>query len=57
MTAILLLELKNGSNGSSSRSTRPVAGRQGHDARPALLIEDATKRFMVGRKRKPVTAI
>ena len=54
MTATLLPELKNGS---PSRSTRPVAGRHGRDAVPALLIEDASKRFIVGRRRKPVAAI
>ena len=56
MTAILLPELKNGSNGSPGRSTEPVALHPRH-AQPALLIEDAGKRFVVGRKRKPVTAI
>ena len=57
MTAILLPGLKNGSNGSSSRATRPVSLRQRRDSLPALLIEDASKRFVVGRRRKPVVAI
>jgi len=57
VTAILLPGLKNGSNGSSSRATRPVSLRQRRDALPALLIEDASKRFVVGRRRKPVVAI
>ena len=57
MTATLLPELKNGSNGSPGRSTQPVAIHPRQTARPALLIEDAGKRFIVGRKRKPVTAI
>jgi ABC-2 type transport system ATP-binding protein len=54
VTATLLPELNNGSPG---RPTWPVAIRQGRDALPALLIEDVSKRFVVGRKRKPVTAI
>ncbi len=57
MTAILIPELKNGSNGSPSPPTRPVAAHPHHVAQPALLIEDASKRFIVGRKRKPVVAI
>ncbi|MGZ8437897.1 MAG: ABC transporter ATP-binding protein [Candidatus Limnocylindrales bacterium] len=57
MTAILLPELKNGSNGSPGGSTEPVAIHPRRDAQPALLIEDASKRFVVGRKRKPVIAI
>jgi ABC-2 type transport system ATP-binding protein len=54
VTATLLPELKNGS---SNRSTQPVPIRLGRHALPALLIEDASKRFVVGRKRKPVAAI
>jgi ABC-2 type transport system ATP-binding protein len=55
VTATLLPELKNGS---PSRSARPMElGRDRPFAMPALLIEDATKRFVVGRKRKPVIAI
>jgi ABC-2 type transport system ATP-binding protein len=57
VTATLKPELKNGF---PSPFTRPLAGpldgtRQ--SPLPALLIEDATKRFVVGRKRKPVVAI
>jgi ABC-type glutathione transport system ATPase component len=33
------------------------AARTVGDAVPALLVEGVTKRFVVGRKRKPVTAI
>jgi ABC-type polysaccharide/polyol phosphate transport system ATPase subunit len=54
VTATLLPELKNGS---PSRATQPVALGRGRDAVPALLIENATKRFVVGRKRKSVIAI
>ena len=57
MTAILLPELKNGSDGSRSPSSQPVATHPRPVAQPALLIEDASKRFIVGRKRKPVIAI
>jgi ABC-2 type transport system ATP-binding protein len=34
-----------------------TAARTFDDAVPALLVESVTKRFVVGRKRKPVTAI
>jgi ABC-2 type transport system ATP-binding protein len=57
VTATLKPELKNGF---SSPFTPPLAGPLGgtqQSAVPALLIEGATKRFMVGRKRKPVIAI
>jgi ABC-type multidrug transport system, ATPase component len=54
VTATVIPELKNGSPG---RTTQPMAAQAGRAAVPALLIEDATKRFMVGRKRKPVIAI
>ena len=57
MTAILLPELKNGSNGSPGLPVRPLAVQARPSAQPALLIEDASKRFVVGRKRKPVVAI
>ena len=38
---------------------QPIAARLqvGHDAVPALLVDHVTKRFVVGRKRKPVTAV
>jgi ABC-2 type transport system ATP-binding protein len=57
VTAILLPELKNGSDGSPSRTAQPVASQPRLVALPALLIEDASKRFIVGRRRKPVAAI
>jgi ABC-2 type transport system ATP-binding protein len=57
VTATLLPELKNRSNGSPSRPTQSVAIHPRLVALPALLIEDASKRFIVGRKRKPVVAI
>jgi ABC-2 type transport system ATP-binding protein len=56
VTALLSPELKNGSTGHSrvpieaSPSRRPTA-------EPALLIEDVSKQFVVGRKKKSVTAI
>jgi ABC-2 type transport system ATP-binding protein len=34
-----------------------ATARTADDATPALLVEGVTKRFIVGRKRKPVTAI
>jgi ABC-2 type transport system ATP-binding protein len=57
VTATLLPELKNGSNGPPGQPTQPVALHPRLVAQPALLIEDASKRFIVGRKRKPVVAI
>ncbi len=38
---------------------QPMAARPevGHDAVPALLVDHVTKRFVVGRKRKPVIAV
>ena len=57
MTATLDPQLKNGS---TSKPVQPLAA-QPVPVRPAdppaLLIEDVSKRFMVGRKKKPVTAI
>ena len=55
MTATLTPELKNGSSG----LTLPAGlGRPTErSAVPALVIEDVSKRFVVGRNRKPVTAI
>ena len=49
MTILLEPELKSGTAGPPA-PTGPASP-------PALLIEDVTKRFTVGRKRKPVTAI
>jgi ABC-2 type transport system ATP-binding protein len=58
VTATLDPQLKNGS---TSRPVQPLAARPVPVRRPAgppaLLIEDVSKRFMVGRKKKPVTAI
>jgi len=48
-------------NGSTSKPVRPLAAQPVPARRPAgppaLLIEDVSKRFVVGRKKKPVTAI
>jgi ABC-2 type transport system ATP-binding protein len=57
VTAILLPELKNGSSGSPSRPTQTALAGPRSGGGPALLIEDAGKRFVVGRKRRPVVAI
>ena len=57
MTATLSPELKIGSIGSPTPSILPVDGGQATTTMPALLIEGASKRFLVGRKRKPVVAI
>ncbi len=54
MTGTLAPELKNGS---AVGATQPVAARDGLSAVPALLIENATKRFVIGRARRPVIAI
>ena len=58
MTATLDPQLKNGS---TNKPARPLAAQPAPVRRPAgppaLLIEDVSKRFMVGRKKKPVTAI
>ncbi len=58
MTATLDPQLKNGS---TRRPPQPHAAAQPVPVRPvgppALLIEDVSKRFVVGRKKKPVTAI
>jgi ABC-2 type transport system ATP-binding protein len=55
VTATLTPELKNGTPARTlvPGLDRPVV----RSATPALLIEDVSKRFVVGRKRKPVTAI
>ena len=62
MTAILNPELKNGTP--AQRPVPVVPVRPGHrtdvatrPATPALLMQGVTKRFVVGRKRKPVVAI
>jgi ABC-2 type transport system ATP-binding protein len=57
VTATLDPQLKNGVNHQPSRPgprSPPAATRI---AVPALLIEDISKRFVVGRKKKPVIAI
>ena len=58
MTATLDPQLKNGS---TSKPVQPLAAQPVPARRPAgppaLLIEDVSKRFVVGRKKKPVTAI
>jgi ABC-2 type transport system ATP-binding protein len=40
-----------------ARPVDSVGALVGHDSVPALVIDGVTKRFTVGRKRKPVTAI
>jgi ABC-2 type transport system ATP-binding protein len=48
-------------NGSTSKPVQPLAAQPVRVRRPAgppaLLIEDVSKRFVVGRKKKPLTAI
>jgi ABC-2 type transport system ATP-binding protein len=61
VTTTLNPELKNGSTGQPDRPLAAILPVQPAPARPsgppALLIEDVSKRFVVGRKKKPVTAI
>jgi ABC-2 type transport system ATP-binding protein len=54
VTALLSPQLKNGSTGQPVAIDQPVAVST---AVPALLMEDVSKRFVVGRRKKPVTAI
>ena len=57
MTTLLSPELKNGSIG---QPTLPIGSEltvPATSAVPALLMEGVTKRFVVGRKKKPVLAI
>ena len=54
MTALLSPELKNVT---TDRSPQPVTVPVRPEGPPALLIEDVSKRFVVGRKKQPVTAI
>jgi ABC-2 type transport system ATP-binding protein len=55
VTATLTPELKKGSTGVLSPAE--LDRLTGRSTVPALLIEDVSKRFVVGRKRKPVAAI
>lgn len=61
MTAILNPELKNGTTAQPQAPAAPVRPEVGavaaQPALPALVIDRVTKRFVVGRKRKPVMAI
>ena len=61
MTTTLNPELKNGSTGQPDRPLAAILPVKPAPIRPsgppALLIEDVSKRFVVGRKKKPVTAI
>jgi ABC-2 type transport system ATP-binding protein len=52
VTAILNHELKNGTTARHPAVAAPVRA-----AAPAMLMDGVTKRFVVGRKRKPVVAI
>jgi ABC-2 type transport system ATP-binding protein len=52
VTATLNPELKNGATGRWAKTEAPRP-----NGPPALLIEDVSKRFVVGRKKTPVTAI
>ena len=55
MTAILTPELKTET---ASRTPVPVMDRRPfRDATPALLVDDVSKRFTVGRQKKPVVAV
>jgi ABC-2 type transport system ATP-binding protein len=58
VTATLDPQLKNGSTSDPVQplAAQPVPARRPAGP-PALLIEDVSKRFVVGRKKKPVTAI
>jgi ABC-2 type transport system ATP-binding protein len=56
VTALLSPELKNGSTGHSPVPIEAGPSRR-PTAEPALLIEDVSKQFVVGRKKKSVTAI
>ena len=57
MTATLDPQLKNGTSRLSQRPVVVGTTIPAQIAVPALLIEDVSKRFVVGRKKKPVTAI
>ena len=57
MTTTLDPQLKNGSSSQPAQphAVKPVVVRP--SGPPALLIEDVSKRFVIGRKKQPVTAI
>jgi len=57
VTATLDPRLKNGTSHLSQRPVVAGTTIPAQTAVPALLIEDVSKRFVVGRKKKPVTAI
>jgi ABC-2 type transport system ATP-binding protein len=57
VTALLNPELKNGPIVQSPLAVVADLSGTTVTAVPALLIEDVSKRFVVGRKKKPVTAI
>ncbi len=55
MTATIHPELKSGSTGQPVQPGQPPLASP--SVTPALLIDDVTKRFVVGRKKAPVVAI
>ena len=57
MTTLLSPELKNGSIGQPALPIGSELTVPATSAVPALLMEGVTKRFVVGRKKKPVLAI
>ena len=57
VTATLIPELKNGSSGQVAQPIEAGPSPVRPTGLPALLMEDVSKRFVVGRKKKPVTAI
>jgi ABC-2 type transport system ATP-binding protein len=57
VTTLLSPELKNGSIGQPALPIGSELTVPATSAVPALLMEGATKRFVVGRKKKPVLAI
>ncbi len=57
MTALLSPELKNDPADRPSMSVVVEPPAPAPSAVPALLVEDVSKRFVVGRKKPPVTAI
>ena len=61
MTAILTPELKNGTTAQPQAPSTPVQAEvpavPAQPAVPAMVMDHVTKRFVVGRSRKPVVAI